>query len=319
MFTATRRDGNEDPTLSRYPRLSRPQKEKLMRIPAWSVGEFWGTFLLVFFGCGSVCAATTTGAQVGVFQVAIVWGLGIATAIYLCGSLSGAHLNPAVTLSLAAWSGFSWRRVLPYWVTQFLGAFCAAAVLYFVFGDAIRAYEKAHGIVRGQPGSEATAMVFGEFYPNPGGQPLTAEARGRMSPFAAFGAEVIGTAVLLLVIFCVNDERNNSRPHILTASTIGLTVTLLISLLGPLTMACFNPARDLGPRLFSSMVGWRTIPFQVNGIGWGTVYVGAPLLGGWLGGAMYACVFKRGYRLSACVETQGGRTASQIGATAPGE
>jgi glycerol uptake facilitator protein len=72
-------------------------------LPAWFIGEFCGTFLLVFFGCGSVCAATTTGAQVGVFQVAIVWGLGIATAIYLCGALSGAHLNPAVTLSMAMW------------------------------------------------------------------------------------------------------------------------------------------------------------------------------------------------------------------------
>jgi glycerol uptake facilitator protein len=269
-----------------------------MRLPAWSVGEFCGTFLLVFFGCGSVCAATTTGAQVGVFQVAIVWGLGIATAIYLCGSLSGAHLNPAVTFSMAMWSDFPWRRVLPYWAMQFLGAFCAAAVLYFVFGDAIRTYEKANGIVRGQTGSEATAMVFGEFYPNPGGQPLTAEARERMSPFAAFGAEVIGTAVLLLVILCVTDEQNKSRPQILTAATIGLTVTLLISLLGPLTMACFNPARDLAPRLFSSLAGWKAIPFRVNGMGWFTVYVVAPLLGGWLGGAMYAGCFKRAYRLA---------------------
>ena len=73
-------------------------------LPKWFVGEFFGTFLLVFFGCGSVCAAVTTGAQSGVFQVAIVWGLGIATAIYLVSDLSGAHLNPAVTISMAMWS-----------------------------------------------------------------------------------------------------------------------------------------------------------------------------------------------------------------------
>jgi len=78
-------------------------------VPKWVVGEFFGTFLLVFFGCGSVCAAVATGAQVGVFQVAIVWGIGIATAIYLTGSLSSAHLNPARDLgprifsSLAGW------------------------------------------------------------------------------------------------------------------------------------------------------------------------------------------------------------------------
>ena len=78
----------------------------MRRVPGWFTGEFFGTFLLVFFGCGSVCAAVTTGAQVGVFQVAIVWGLGIATAIYLTGALSGAHLNPAVTVSMAVWSDF---------------------------------------------------------------------------------------------------------------------------------------------------------------------------------------------------------------------
>jgi len=82
-------------------------------VPKWFTGEVFGTFLLVFFGCGSVSAAVLTGAQVGVFQVAIVWGLGIATAIHLTGALSGAHLNPAVTLSLAAWSDFPKKRVMP--------------------------------------------------------------------------------------------------------------------------------------------------------------------------------------------------------------
>jgi glycerol uptake facilitator protein len=266
-----------------------------MKLPAWCVGEFFGTFLLVFFGCGVVCTAVTTGAQSGVFQVAIVWGLGIATAIYLCGALGGAHLNPAVTVSMAAWGGFPKRRVVPYIVVQCLGAFVASAVLYFVFGDALQAYEQTHNIQRGLPGSEATAMVFGEFYPNPGGQPLTAEARQRTSPLAAFGAEVIGTAILLLVIFCVTDERNKSRPQILTAATIGLTVTLLISLLGPLTMACFNPARDFAPRVFSSLAGWGAVPFRANGGGWFTVYICAPLLGGLLGGAVYRVCFQRAY------------------------
>ena len=76
----------------------------------------------------------------------------------------------------------------------------------------------------------------------------------------------------------------------------GLTVTLLISLLGPLTMACFNPARDLGPRVFSSLAGWRALPFQVNGHGWLTVYIVAPLVGGLLGGFLYRVVFEANYR-----------------------
>jgi glycerol uptake facilitator protein len=265
-------------------------------IPKWLTGEIIGTFLMVFFGCGSVCAAVTTGAQVGVFQVAIVWGLGIATAIHLTGSLSGAHLNPAVTVSLAVWSDFPKIRVMPYVAAQFCGAFLAAAMLFGIFGGNLSAFEKERQIIRGQPGSEASAMVFGEFFPSPGGQPLTPEARERVSAGAAFGAEVIGTAILLLVIFCATDERNQSRPRLLNATVIGLTVTLLISLLGPLTMACFNPARDLAPRLFSSLAGWGTVPFSTNGCGWFTVYIAAPMLGGLLGGAIYRLLFKGAYR-----------------------
>lgn len=273
-----------------------PITTRLNLLPKWLIGELFGTFLLVFFGCGSVCAAVLTGAQVGVFQVAIVWGLGIATAIYLTGALSGAHLNPAVTVSMAVWSDFPKARVVPYAITQMVGAFVGAAVLYFVFGDALRTYEQANSIVRGTTGSEATAMVFGEYFPNPGGKPLTEATRTRMSPASAFGAEVIGTAILLLVIFCVTDERNRSRPQILAAATIGLTVTLLISLIGPLTMACFNPARDLAPRLFSSLAGWGKVPFQVNGQGWLTVYIAAPFLGGLLGGGIYRFFFKPNYQ-----------------------
>lgn len=265
-------------------------------IPKWAVGEFFGTFLLVFFGCGSVCAAVLTGAQVGVFQVAIVWGLGIATAIYLTGSLSSAHLNPAVTVASAVWSRFPMRLVLPYVAVQLLGAFVAAAVLFGIFAGPLRSYENRHGIVRGEVGSEATAMVFGEYFPNPGGKALTVENRKMFSTGAAFAAEVVGTAILLLVIFCATDDQNATRPQLLTAATIGLTVTVLISLLGPLTMACFNPARDLAPRVFSSFAGWGSIPFRTNGTGWLTIYIIAPLLGGLLGGGIYRVFFRGAYR-----------------------
>jgi len=262
---------------------------------AWFVGEFLGTFLLVFFGCGSVAAAVTTGAQVGVFQVAIVWGLGIAFAIHLTASLSGAHLNPAVTLSMAVWGGFPRGRVLPYIVAQMLGAFACAAVLYGIFGDALRDFERTRGLIRGAPGSEASAMVFGEFFPNPSGRPLTDAARARMSAPAAFGAELAGTAVLLMVIFGATDERNRSRPRDLAPALIGLTVTALISLIGPLTMAALNPARDLAPRLFSALAGWGGLPFRVNGQGWWTVYIVAPFLGGLLGGGLYRLLLRPHY------------------------
>jgi glycerol uptake facilitator protein len=266
-----------------------------MKPRAWFVGEFLGTFLLVFFGCGSVAAAVLLGAQVGIFQVAIVWGLGIATAICVTASLSGAHLNPAVTCALATCGSFPGRRVAGYVAAQLAGAFVAAAVLHVLFAGPLLAFEAANGIVRGATGSEASAMIFGEFFPNPGGKPFTDEIRARVSPGSAFLVEAIGTAVLMLVIFAVTDERNGSRPRELTPVTIGLTVTLLISLLAPLTQAGFNPARDFGPRAWSSIAGWGRVPFSANGWGWLTIYIVAPLIGAQAGGLIYRVFLRPAY------------------------
>ena len=256
-------------------------------MPAWFVGESLGTFILVFFGCGSVATAVLTGAQVGIFQVAIVWGIGISTAIYLTGSLSGAHLNPAVTLGFAVWTDFRWRDVPGYFLAQFTGAFLAGIALFVMYHGILETFESSHHIVRGAPGSEATAMIFGEFFPNPGGSPLTEGARATVGISTAFFTEAIGTAILMMVILGSVDHRNTSRPQVLTAITIGLTITILISLMGPLTMAAFNPARDLAPRLFSSLAGWGSVPFKANGNGWWAVYVLAPFIGAVAGGGVY--------------------------------
>ena len=266
--------------------------------PAWFTGELLGTFLLVFFGCGSVAAATLLGAQVGVFQVAIVWGLGIALAIHLTGALSGAHLNPAVTCALAACGRFPARLVGGYVAAQFCGAFLAAAALQAVYAGALQAYEAAHGIVRGAAGSEATAMIFGEFFPNPGGQPLTAAHRALIGTGGAFFCEALGTAVLVLVVLGATDEKNSGRPRGLAPAMIGLTVTALISLLAPLTQAAFNPARDLAPRIWSALAGWGTVPFAANGWGWLTVYVLAPLVGGQAAALAYRIFLRPAYAMA---------------------
>lgn len=283
--------------------MTDPARKSLL--PGWFVGEFLGTFLLVFFGCGSVAAAVLTGAQVGIFQIAIVWGIGIATAIYLTGSLSGAHLNPAVTIGLAAYSGFPWRNVGGYVAAQFAGAFVASGLLYLLFQGQLAAFEAANHVVRGSAGSESSAMIFGGFFPNPGGHPLTDDIRARVPHATAFLAEAVGTAILMLVIQSSTDRRNESRPRVLTAVTIGLTVTILISILGPLTMAQFNPARDLAPRLFSAFAGWGRLPFTTNGSGWLTVYVAGPVAGALAGGAVHRYLLAPNYvRLGRQVEDE---------------
>jgi glycerol uptake facilitator protein len=99
----------------------------------------------------------------------------------------------------------------------------------------------------------------------------------------------------VLVILGTTDERNPSRPGPLTAATIGLTITLLISLLAPLTMAGFNPARDFAPRVFSALAGWGSIAFTTNGNGWFTVYILGPISGGQVGVILYRLFFRRAY------------------------
>jgi len=283
--------------ITEEPVETRPQPPAHRGTPphAWLLGELFGTFVLVFFGCGVVAAAVLLQAQVGLWQVAVVWGIGIALAIYLTSSLSGAHLNPAVTLASVLFAGFEPRKVLPYMLAQLAGAFLAAAILYLIFAGAFAQFEEANGIVRGAPGSEASAMVFGEFYPNPGGEAIPPEDLAALPMWRAFVIEAIGTAVLVLVILALTDPSNHARPTGYTPVLIGLTVSLLISLLAPLTMGCFNPARDLGPRIFSVLAGWGSIPFTVNGIGWLTVYILAPFTGGILGGALWKFVLSPAY------------------------
>lgn len=262
----------------------------------WMLGETLGTFILVFVGCGTVATAVALNAQMGIFQVAAVWGFGVALAIILTAQLSHAHLNPAVTIAVATFGGFPWKRVPGYILCQFVGAFAAAGLVLAVYGGAIDLYETENQIVRGASGSEASAMIFGEFFPNPEGKPIPAERQQHIAVRHAFLAEFVGTAILLLAIFGLTHPHNTSYPNKISALMIGMVIMILISLFAPISQGGFNPARDLAPRLFSSLAGWKDIPFSVNGFGWCTVYVVAPILGGLAGGGIAKYTLFRGYK-----------------------
>lgn len=265
------------------------------------VAEFVGTYLLVLLGCGAVHASVLTGAQSGLWQVAIVWGIAIMLAVYTVGSISGAHINPAITLAFAVWGGFSWRSVVPYVLAQVAGAFVAAATLFMLFSPYLKAREQEKQVVRGAPGSEITAMCYGEYFPSPGPLsnspgPYSIDSHERLNAFvsepAAFLAEVLGTAILALVVFAVTDARNASAPPPgLAAVFIGLAVAALISVIAPLTQACFNPARDFGPRLFAFLAGWGAVALPgPRGAGFLTVYIIGPIAGAIMGGGVYCRV-----------------------------
>lgn len=257
------------------------------------LAELVGTFLLVFFGCGSVHVAVLLGGLTGLWQIGIVWGLGIMLAIYSVGHISGAHLNPAITLGLAFWNKFPRDRVLGYLLYQFIGAVLAAVTLFILFQSSLDAYEQRLGIERGSPESVLSAACYGEYYLNPGGyQPQdnrvdAQQLQAHLSSLhisAAFLAELLGTAILGFVILRTTIPSNEEVPHRLAPVFIGLTVTALICVLAPLTQACFNPARDLGPRLVAAVAGWGQVAVPgPNGAGFVLVYVVAPVLGATMG------------------------------------
>jgi glycerol uptake facilitator protein len=278
--------------------MAKPPKSSA---PGWArllIAEGIGTFLLVFLGCGAVNASVAAGAQSGLWQVAIVWGLAIMVASYAVGGVSGAHINPAISVALAVFGKFPWRLVPLYVTGQMAGAIVAAAILFVLYGPHLAALESRLVVERGEPGSELIAMVFGEYYPSPGplaaeSVPYSAETHAKLRTLVpwniAFAAELVGTLILGFVVFALTDDRNPGRPAgNLAPVFIGLTVAGLISVIAPLTQACFNPARDLGPRLVAYLAGWGPIAIPgPNGLDWLGVYVVAPTLGACLGAGLY--------------------------------
>ncbi len=258
------------------------------------IGEFFGTFVLVFFGVGSVQAAVATGAQAGLWQVAVVWAVGVSLGIYTSASLSGAHINPAITVMAAVYDKFPLKRIIPYWVAQVAGAAAATVVLYAMFSEAIIEFERAKGLLRGGPGSELSAMMFGEYFPNPAVYGSAEDAWRVITPTSAFIAELIGTAMLAFVVSTVTHERNTARPpSAMGAVIIGVGVAAIISVVAPLTQAALNPARDFGPRLVAYFLGWGEIAIPGPRNGFFTVYILAPICGAVIGGGVYRLVASR--------------------------
>ncbi len=249
------------------------------------IGELIGTFILVFFGCGSVAVTVLFSSHVGLFQVAAVWGLGVALAIYATRHLSCAHLNPAVSLAMVIGGRMSLRKLPVYVTAQLFGAFIAAGVLYLLFNSSIENFETTQGIIRGMPESYKTAMIFGEFYPNPGVKAVAA-----VTTINAIFAEAVGTFALVFLIFSLTEGCNVGRPDkSLAPIFIGITVTIIISIIAPLTQAGLNPARDFAPRLFAFIAGWGNAALPDKHYGFLTVYV----LGPFLGGAFASIVFTK--------------------------
>jgi MIP family channel proteins len=242
-----------------------------------AAAEFLGTFVLIVFGVGVVAQFVLSGGTAGHYlSINIGWGLAVTMGVYVAAGVSGGHLNPAVTLALAARRGFPWSKVLPYVAAQCAGAFTASAVVFATYREALDHFD---GGVRQVIGPLGTAGIFAT-YP----QPFLSVFPG------GFIDQVVGTALLVGVIFALSDARNFAPPARLAPVAVGLLVLLIGATFGYNAGYAINPARDFAPRVFTAIAGWGPDVFRAAG-GWWWVPIVAPLVGGVLGAVVYdACI-----------------------------
>jgi len=237
------------------------------------LAEFLSTFVLILFGVAVVAQVVLSGEASGTFlSINIGWGLGVMFGCYVAGGVSGAHMNPAVTVALAVLRGFAWKKVLPYIAAQLLGAFAASVVVYLTYYEALNAFD---GGVRQVAGELGTAGIWAT-YP-----------QAFLSTFpGGFVDQVVGTALLVGLIFALTDTRNTPPPAGLGPVAVGMIVLLIGMTFGYNAGYAINPARDLGPRLFTALFGWGSEVFRA-GNSWWWVPIAGPLVGGVLGGWIY--------------------------------
>ena len=238
-----------------------------------AAAEFLGTFVLIVFGVAVVAQVVLSGGGAGEYlSINIGWGLAVTMGVYVAGGVSGAHINPAVTLALAVRRRFAWSKVLPYWGAQLAGAVAASAVVFVTYYEALNHFD---GGVRQVGGPSGTAGIWAT-YPK---EFLTTFPGGLVD-------QVVGTALLLMVICALTDRRNTAPDSTIAPLVIGGLVLLIGMTFGYNSGYAINPARDFGPRLFTAVAGWGTAVFRAGNHWWWVPIVG-PCAGGIVGAYVY--------------------------------
>lgn len=261
--------------------------------------EFAGTFILIMFGVGVVAQVVVgAGAYDGALgdhdSIAWAWGLGVVLGIYTAGRMTGAHINPAVTLAMAVFRGFSWKKLVPYWVAQFLGAFVAALLVRWNYTEGLNKVDpgltiKSQGVFSTLPGNGVDIGV---------------------GMWGGFRDQLIGTALLLFLVLAIVDMRNTSPGVNMAPFIIGLVVVAIGMAWGTNAGYAINPARDFGPRLASFITGYDTAFRDQFGDLYFWVPIVGPLLGGLIGAGLYELLIGR-FLPIADEETEPGRVPEE--------
>lgn len=262
------------------------------------LAEFFGTFVLIVLGDGVVAMAVaalpgsgrTSGPTV-IFDAAgdwllitFGWAFAVCMGIYVAGGVSGAHINPAVTVALAVRRKFPWAKVGPYVIAQVVGAFVAAALLFLIYHQAINAFNLAARTPKSSGQALATYSIFATF-------PAKYYAGSTIWPLID---EIVGTMFLLIFVVAITDSRNSLPGSNLPGLIIGFAVFAIGTSLGANTGYAINPARDFGPRLFAYFAGWGKVAlpgtFNAPGFHFSNYFwipIVGPLIGGIIGVLLY--------------------------------
>ena len=244
------------------------------------VAEFAGTMILILLGVGVVAQVVTSEGGLGDHDsIAWAWGLGVTFGVYTAARISGAHLNPAVSVALAVFAGFSWRKVLPYAVAQTLGAFAAALLVRLVYADPIAIVDPAHTIAEDIGYTSIATQGIYATLPGNGSMDI--------STSTALLDQILGTAILLFLILAVTDVRNNAPAAWLAPFIVGLIVVAIGMAWGTNAGYAINPARDFGPRLASFLTGYDTAFRDQRDNLYFWVPIVGPLVGGLIGAGAY--------------------------------
>jgi len=244
-----------------------------------AAAEFMGTLVLIMFGTGVVAQAVLSqNANGSYLAINLGWGLGVMLGVYVAAGVSGAHLNPAVTIALAVRRGFPWRKVPVFALAQTAGAFVGAALVFLTYREAFAAFD---GGIRQVQGTLGTAGIFAT-YP----QPFLSTGGGLVD-------QVVGTALLMLGVLAIGDQKNAGPPAWLAAPLVGALVVAIGVAFGFNAGYAINPARDLGPRLFTAVAGWGPGVFSAAN-GWWWVPIAGPIAGGVIGALVYDVFIARG-------------------------
>jgi glycerol uptake facilitator protein len=251
--------------------------------------EFAGTFILILFGVG-VVAQVVAGGIGDHDSIAWAWGIGVTMGVYVSARISGAHINPAVTIALAAFRGFAWRKVLPYIGAQFLGAFAAALVVRWNYDKVLEKFDpgltiKSQGVFSTLPGNGSTELGVGMW--------------------GGLLDQIIGTAILMLVILAIVDLRNTAPAANLGPFIIGLLVVGIGMAWGTLAGYAINPARDFGPRLASYLTGYGGAFKDQFGDLYFWVPIVGPIIGALIGALLYDLLVGRNLPVSDVDEEPG--------------